>query len=95
VVHLRQEVAAPVLVRAWSRSVGAAGANANDYALYIDINFHDNTHEWAFALPFDKGTHHWQVGASMPPNSESKSLRQVAGHYCLAGQVMSHFCSFC
>jgi len=60
VVHLRQEVPAPVLIRAWSKAVGVQGSNANDYALYVDINFQDNSHEWAFALPFDKGTHGWQ-----------------------------------
>ena len=28
-----------MLVRGWSRASAVSGANANDYALYIDINF--------------------------------------------------------
>ena len=35
VVHLRQDAAAPVLIRAWSKAQGVSGANPADYSLYM------------------------------------------------------------
>ena len=61
VVALHQAAAAPLLVRGWSRAMNVSGVADSGYAVYIDINFADGTHEWGWSLPFDTGTHDWQL----------------------------------
>ena len=61
VVQLHQTVAAPLLVRGWSRAANVSGTSDGGYSVYVDINFADASHEWGWALPFDTGTHDWQM----------------------------------
>lgn len=60
VVHVRQEDAAPLLVRLWSKAKGVSGGADGGYSLYIDINYVDDSHEWGVIMPFDTGSHSWQ-----------------------------------
>ena len=61
VIHLRQEVAAPVLLKAWSKATKVGGVKDGGYSLYVDINYVDDSHDWGFSLPFNVGTHGWEA----------------------------------
>jgi len=61
VVQVGQSQPAPVVVKAWSRGEEVSGRQNSGYSLYMDINFADGTHQWAYSLPFDPGTHGWQL----------------------------------
>lgn len=70
VVQLRQAAPMPVLVKGWSRAQNVSGAPDGGYAIYIDINFADNTHEWGW------------VRTTAPTFSTREPVSRAAPHLC-------------
>ena len=59
-VELKQQRAVPIVITGWSKADQAQGANANDYALYIDAEYSDGSPLWGQISAFRAGTHDWQ-----------------------------------
>ena len=83
-VNLHQTEAAPVLVRAWSKSEGVSGIKDPGYSLYIDITYSDGTNEWGFILPFDPSNTKWQQRYALvirpKPISQMNVYCMLRGH---------------
>ena len=65
-VYLQQEKPEAVVVSGWSKAEKVSGVVDGGYAVYVDIVFKDGSVKWGYNIPFDVGTHGWQVG----PNSK-------------------------
>lgn len=48
VVQLRQAAPMPVLIKGWSKAQNVSGTADGGYAIYVDVNYADNTHEWGW-----------------------------------------------
>ncbi len=60
ILPLNQMRPTPLLITGWSRADQVDGGKNPDYAIYADLTFADNTHEWGLSAPFRTGTHDWE-----------------------------------
>ncbi len=78
-VVVRQQDAAPLVARAWSRADGVTGDDSIDYSLYLDLVHTDGTSTWGHVTPFRTGTHDWQqaevvIGPEKPVQTVTLNL---------------------
>ncbi|HEY5913497.1 MAG TPA: hypothetical protein VJA21_23160 [Verrucomicrobiae bacterium] len=77
---LNRTVAAPLILRGWSRAEAVSGGTDTDYSLYVDIIYQDGTPLWGQTANFATGTHDWQLKqVTIYPEKPVKSLTL----YCL------------
>ena len=60
-VVVEQAAASALVVSGWSRAELVSGEPDGGYALYVDITYADGSNTWGFAVPFDTGSHGWQL----------------------------------
>jgi hypothetical protein len=60
-VVLNQTAPEPIVATVTSRAEGVTGSPDNDYALYLDLVFADDTNLWGQTAAFDTGSHAWQT----------------------------------
>jgi len=58
-VHVNQAKPELLVVSAWSKAEGVAGAGPH-YSLWIDVEYQDGARGWFGVAPFRSGTHEWQ-----------------------------------
>ena len=79
-ILLDRKVAAPLVVRGWSKAEGVDGSPDGGYAIYVDIEYTDGTPLWGRVANFRCGTHDWQQSELViMPEKPVKSLNL----YCL------------
>jgi len=59
-VLLNQREPRPIVATAWSKAERVGGSRNNDYALYLDLTYSDDTPLWGQTAPFNPGTHDWE-----------------------------------
>ncbi len=59
--ELNRTYTRPLLVTGWSKATGVGGSTNADYSLYADILYYDGTAQWGLNMPFDTGTHDWEM----------------------------------
>jgi len=59
-VELNQTVPEPIVAVAWSKAQGVGGSPDNDYSLYLDLIYADDSPLWGQTAPFPVGTGDWQ-----------------------------------
>jgi len=60
-VLIQQTHPEPLYISAWSKAKAVSGQRDYNYALFLDIESIDGDYYWGFSLPFDVGTHDWQL----------------------------------
>lgn len=60
-ITLNQREAAPIIVRGWSKAEKVSGSADNNYSIYVDVIYHDDTPLWGQTANFRCGTHDWEV----------------------------------
>jgi hypothetical protein len=59
-LELNRAIAAPLVVRGWSKAENVSGGPDNDYSLYVDILYADGSTLWGQTANFHAGTHDWE-----------------------------------
>lgn len=50
----------PLKVSGWSKAQNVSGSANEDYSIWVDITYSDNTNRWGEAKSFSTGTHDWE-----------------------------------
>jgi hypothetical protein len=83
-VTVRQKEARPIVVTAWSKAEGVTGDADNDYSLYVDLMYDDDTPLYGQITPFAAGSHDWQqVTVRIEP---AKPVRSMGVNLLLRGE---------
>lgn len=61
VVIVNGDKPSPITISGWSKAQNVSGTPDNNYALYVDLTFTDNTHLWGQHASFATGTHDWKL----------------------------------
>ncbi|MBL0176467.1 MAG: hypothetical protein IPP94_14585 [Ignavibacteria bacterium] len=64
-VTLNQTVAKDLELSGWSKAVAVSGAKNNDYALYCDVRYMDDTPLYGQCAQFTPGTHDWEYSSKI------------------------------
>lgn len=59
-VTLNQTSPQPIVAAVWSKAEDVGGSRNNDYSLYLDIIYNDDTPLWGQTAKFNVGTHDWE-----------------------------------
>jgi len=67
-IVLNQTEPRPIYFSGWSRSENVTGDKNNDYSIYIDITYHDDSHLYGQTAQFPIGTNDWNEshGIALP-----------------------------
>ena len=59
-ITLNQKTPVPIVATAFSKAENVTGGRDNNYALYLDLIYKDDTPLWGQTAQFDVGTHQWE-----------------------------------
>jgi hypothetical protein len=61
VITLNQREPAPIIVKGWSKAENVSGSADNNYSIYVDLVYADDTPLWGQTANFRCGTHDWEA----------------------------------
>lgn len=59
-IDVNQEEAEPLQISGWSKSINVSGLMNNDYSIYADIRYNDDTYLYGQTARFNTGSHDWE-----------------------------------
>jgi hypothetical protein len=60
IIQVNQTSVKPFMIRGWSRAINVSSDIDNQYSIFADITYQDNSMLYAQSINFDNGTHDWQ-----------------------------------
>lgn len=78
-ITVNQSVPKDLLLSGWSKAINVSGVKDNDYSLYIDIRYQDDTPLYGQTAQFSTGSHDWEYSSKIiHPVKPIKSLALYA-----------------
>ena len=59
-IDINQEKPEPIQISGWSKCINVSGSKDNNYSIYADIRYNDDTYLYAQTALFSTGTHDWE-----------------------------------
>lgn len=74
-VDINQEKPEPLQLSGWSKCKNVSGDMNNEYSLYADIRYNDDTYLYGQTAKFSTGTHDWEYSEKMI--NPEKSIKRI------------------